>query len=121
VTRSMSNPPREMTEQWTCGRCGVSARFAPGFQATAEPMGWARSHGEWRCLACRRAEAIDAAGSGSSGSPAATRRRALTEFELLRDPSASDRVIAKRVKCATHVVVPVRAELRASGRLRGAE
>ena len=47
----------------------------------------------------------------------ASRRRALTEFELLRDPAASDRLIAKRVQCPTHVVAPVRAALRRAGRL----
>ena len=116
-----AQPRGLMDDVWTCGRCGVSARFAPGFQGRAKPTGWAKSQGEWRCLACRRAEAIDAAGSGSSAGPAATRRRALTEFELLRDPSAPNRVIAKRVKCPTRVVVPIRAELRASGRLRRME
>jgi hypothetical protein len=44
-------------------------------------------------------------------------RRALTEFELRRDPAASDRLIAKRAKCPTAFVAPVRAALRKAGRL----
>jgi hypothetical protein len=47
----------------------------------------------------------------------ASRRRALTEFELLRDPAASDHLIAKRAKCPTAFVAPVRAALRKAGRL----
>jgi hypothetical protein len=106
-----------MGDAWTCGRCGVCASFAPGFRDRAEPIGWAKSHGEWRCLACRRAAAVEAAEHGNARGAATVRRRALTEFELLRDPSAPDRVIAKRVNCPTRVVVPIRAELHASGRL----
>ncbi|MGH2964739.1 MAG: hypothetical protein ACRDMH_05075 [Solirubrobacterales bacterium] len=47
----------------------------------------------------------------------ARRRRALTEFELLRDPAASDHLIAKRAQCPTRFVPPVRAALRKAGRL----
>jgi hypothetical protein len=106
---------------WTCGRCGVSARFAPGSQARSKPIGWAKSHREWRCLACRRADAVEAAEHGNAAGASAVRRRALTEFELLRDPAAPDRVIAKRVNCPSRFVIPIRADLRASGRLRSLE
>jgi hypothetical protein len=109
-----------MATTWTCGRCGVSTSFAHGSREPAEPPGWAHTDGDWRCLACRREEAIEAAEPESAGGTAASRRRALTEFELLRDPSAPDNVIAKRVKCPTRSVVPVRAALRATGRLRRA-
>ena len=110
-----------MGNAWTCGRCGVSATFAPGFQDRAEPTGWAKSDGEWRCLSCRRTEAIEAAEHANAAGARAARRRALTEFELLRDPAAPDRVIAKRVNCPTRFVIPIRAELHASGRLRSLE
>jgi hypothetical protein len=83
-------------------------------------MGWAKSHGEWRCLACRRAEAVEVAERGNAAGASAVRRRALTEFELLRDPAATDRVIAKRVNCPTRFVRPIRADLRASGQLHSA-
>ena len=110
-----------MARSWTCDRCRVKTSFSPGTDEPDEPEGWARVDGEWRCLACRRTEVLDAAASigGSGASP--TRRRALAEFELLRDPTASDRVIAKRVKCNTASVRPIRAALRATGRLRREE
>ena len=59
------------------------------------------------------AEASEQAAAGAK----ARRRRALTEFELLRDPAASDRLIAKRAKCPTAFVAPVRAALRKAGKL----
>jgi len=106
-----------MSEAWTCGRCGVTASFAPGSEQPAEPIGWARSKGEWRCLGCRRTEVIEAAVPTNVAGASAMRRRALTEFELLRDPTAPDRIIARRAKCPTRGVSPVRAALRAAGRL----
>lgn len=59
------------------------------------------------------AEASERAPAGAT----ARRRRALTEFELLRDPAPSDRLIAKRAKCPTDFVSPVRAALRKAARL----
>jgi hypothetical protein len=109
-----------MSGAWTCGRCGVKATFQAGHAPASQPNGWSRSTGEWRCLGCRRLEAIEAAPSDGA-TPAVNRRRALTEFELLRDPSAPDRMIAKRVKCPTTLVKPVRAALLADGRLKPAE
>jgi hypothetical protein len=110
-----------MDGNWTCGRCGVTASFAPGSDQPAEPVGWARANGDWRCLGCRRIEVIEAAGPRDAAGASAVRRRALTEFELLRDPAAPDRVIARRAKCPTRMVVPVRAALRAEGRLGNAK
>ena len=106
-----------MTKTWACGRCGVRTSFAVGAPEPAEPTGWARAEGEWRCLACRRTEVIEAAASNDAADAARRRRRALTEFELLRDPSAPDQLIAKRVNCATRTIAPVRAALHAAGQL----
>jgi hypothetical protein len=108
-------------ETWTCGRCGVITSFAPASEAPTQPLGWVHADGEWRCLGCRRTEVIEAAAPSNAASASATRRRALTEFELLRDPTAPDRVIARRVKCPTGSVSPVRAALQAAGRMRQAE
>jgi hypothetical protein len=99
-----------MGKTWTCSRCGVTTSFAPGSDEPLEPSGWAQAGAEWRCLSCRRLEVVEASGP-------ARRRRALTEFELLRDPTASDRVIAKRVNCPTGAVVSVRAALCLTSRL----
>jgi hypothetical protein len=101
-----------VSQSWTCDRCGVRESFSPGSAEPVEPDGWAEVDGQWRCLACRRAVVVDDAGAGSGAA-----RRALAEFELLRDPSASDRAIAKRIKCATSAVTPIRARLRAAGLL----
>ena len=101
---------------WTCQRCGVVAHFAHSEPAD-HPNGWANTELGWRCLGCRRSEAIEAAKPAGSGVRAATRRRALIEFELIRDPLAADREIARRVKCPTYLVVPVRAALHVDGRL----
>jgi hypothetical protein len=89
--------------------------FAPGFARAEPPVGWGRADRGWLCLGCRRQHAVDEAAAEGQGSVAEVRRRALTEFELQRDPSAPDHVIAKRVKCATSYVLPVRAELRDAG------
>jgi hypothetical protein len=106
-----------MSGSWTCSRCGVTATFGPGATVPTQPEGWEQSHGEWLCLGCRRAEVADAAASADEPDRSARRRRALTEFELLRDPSATDQLIAKRVRCPTAFVRPVRAALLESGRL----
>jgi len=65
----------------------------------------------------------DRAGARTRRAPAGSgaARRALAEFELLRDPSASDRAIAKRIKCSTSAVTSIRAHLRAVGWLDRAE
>jgi hypothetical protein len=110
-----------MGKTWICSRCGVTASFAPGSDEPLEPSGWAQTGAEWRCLSCRRLEAVEATGATTAKGAPARRRRALTEFELLRDPAAPDRVIAKRANCPTTTVVSVRAALRVAGRLGNAE
>jgi len=111
-----------MARTWTCSRCDVTATFEAGGSEQRSPTGWAEHGGEWRCLGCRRAEVAESAFDGSQDGRSARRRLALTEFELLRDPSASDQLIAKRVRCPTASVRPVRRALHDAGRLRpGAE
>ena len=110
-----------MGETWTCGRCGVTTSYESGSDTPAEPLGWAQGDEGWRCLGCRRIEVVEATVPSDDASEAVVRRRALTEFELLRDPAASDRDIARRVKCPTGTVSPIRAALLADGRLQPAE
>ena len=74
--------------------------------------------GEWLCLRCRRERVMAEASTVAAEGGKARRRRALTEFELLRDPEASDHLIAKRAQCPTPVVRPVRAALLRAGRLK---
>jgi hypothetical protein len=110
-----------MSGTWTCGRCGVTASFETGALQPVHPVGWAQTEGSWCCLGCRRTEVVDGATASEGTSAAVSRRRALTEFELLRDHAATDRIIARRVRCPTAAVPPVRAALRADGRLPPAE
>ena len=85
-----------------------------------EPSGWAQTDDGWRCLMCRRTEAVEAAGPRRAQGASARRRRALTEFEIRRDPAAPDWVIAKRAGCPTAKVGSIRAALRAAVRRPGA-
>ena len=109
-----------MDRMWTCSRCRVKVTFPRGGHQPPSPTGWARCDGEWRCLGCRREQVAESASAGAGSERSRTRRRALTEFELVRDPGASDQLIAKRVRCPTALVGPVRASLRDAGKLRRA-
>jgi hypothetical protein len=101
---------------WTCAECGVRASFAAG-AALSEPETWIEDSEGWHCLRCRREAAMAAVGQKLGGSLSAQRRRALLEFELLRAPSQSDMIIARRAACPTSRVAPVRSELLEAGRL----
>ena len=57
--------------------------------------------------------------SGDEGTLTQRRRRNLLEFEMLRDPDAGDFEIARRAKCPTARVAPVRRELVEAGKLAG--
>src|SRR5688500_13560316 len=100
-----------MGRMWTCSRCQVVVTVPRGGEQPAAPPGWARCGGEWRCLGCRRTEVAEGASAGTGAERSRSRRRALTEFELVRDPGASDQLIAKRVRCPTALLGPVRASL----------
>jgi hypothetical protein len=105
-----------MDATWTCATCRVVASFAEP-SALVLPVGWAKVEDGWSCLACRRQEVINAAAPANAVGAAGSRRRALIEFELMREPSAANHEIAKRAKCATFTVRPIRAALQADGRL----
>jgi hypothetical protein len=93
----------------------MTTSFKAGAKAPARPEGWAKEKGQWRCLRCRREEVVEAV--SDQGGDKAAQRRALIEFELLREPEANDRDIARRAGCQAPLVGPVRAELRKEGRL----
>jgi hypothetical protein len=101
---------------WTCHDCGVVASFVrPHTNGT--PDGWAEEAGGWLCLNCRREAVIAEVQGESRQERQSDRRRALTEFELLRDPDASDGAIARRARTSSAMVRPVRARMREAGRL----
>lgn len=106
-----------MAASWSCGGCGVTASFGAQTPAPEHPAGWAQEDGEWRCLRCRREQVMERTCAADGADSKARRRRALTEFELLRDPDAADHMIAKRVRCSTAMVRPVRAALDRAGKL----
>ena len=106
------------SRSWTCGRCGVVASYGAGTAVPAQPGGWARENRQWRCLKCRRDDAMDEAATGAGAEEKAQRRRALTEFELRRDPDASDQLIARRAGCPTRLVQPARTALLEQGTLQ---
>jgi hypothetical protein len=106
------------TRRWTCGGCGVTVSFPGNETAPRRPEGWAKRGKAWRCLRCRREEAMDEAAETADASDVkSVRRRALVEFELLRDPEAADIVVARRARCSSAIVAPVRAALRKEGKL----
>ena len=100
---------------WTCADCGVVASFDR--PDGGEPDGWAKENGTWRCLGCRREKVIADATTTPDDAGRAATRQAIAEFELLRDPEASDGQVARRAKTSPAIVRPIRAELRASGKL----
>jgi hypothetical protein len=103
-----------MASSWTCTRCEVTTTL--GDTELEHPVGWAKENGKWLCLGCRRLEveeSVQADGTEGKGGQAAARRRALTEFEIRRDPEAPDQVIAQRARCSTSTVAPVREAMRA--------
>jgi hypothetical protein len=101
---------------WTCVDCGVTASFDPP-RRQAVPDGWTKDDRGWLCLGCRREAVAATITVTNDGAGRSERRRALTEFELLRDPAASDGQIARRAHTSPAVVRPVRAEMREAGRL----
>jgi hypothetical protein len=97
--------------------CGVTVSFPGNHSARSHPEGWGRRDGAWMCLGCRREAAMAAAASVGDSDSKSVRRRALVEFELLRDPEAADIVVARRARCSSAMVTPIRAALREQGRL----
>ena len=77
-----------MSRRWTCGRCAVIVSYGPEADVPTRPDGWVRDNGAWRCLRCRREDAMDEASSASTAEGRADRRRALLAFEIRRDPAA---------------------------------
>jgi hypothetical protein len=102
---------------WTCERCGVSVRFRADVDAPLQPNGWLESAEGWHCLGCRRDQELERARAEADADAPPNRRLVMTEFELARDPVASDRLIAKRVRCPTATVAPIRAAMLETGRL----
>jgi hypothetical protein len=91
------------------------ASFSEPVSSSSRPSGWVRGDRGWICLDCQREEIRASVPSTGDADGRAERRRAMVEFELRRDPEASDGLIAKRSKTSSVIVRPIRAELRESG------
>ena len=105
------------TASWTCVDCAVTATYTSS--STATPRSWIHGTRGWLCLNCQREEVIASVPTTPDDESRKARRRALIEFELRRDPEASDGQVARRAHTSTSTVRPVRAELRAEGELSG--
>ena len=116
----MSTATRTRDARWTCSRCEMTIRWAPGHERKGRPAGWADIGGEPHCLRCRREAAADEAilnaPEGSTREERAKlRAAALLEFELRRDPDRSNGEIAKVVRCSVPAVLKSRRRLEGSG------
>jgi hypothetical protein len=113
-------------QDWECSDCGVRVSFglAPGRDSPtsaavrSQPDHWVADERGWHCLGCQREAVLNQPTVEGAGTQAQQRRRALVEFELLREPAATDAEIARRAKCTRAQVSPVRTELLHSGQLR---
>ena len=111
-------------KDWECSDCGVRVTFdlagrrdspAP---ARSKPDYWVADERGWHCLRCQREAVLNQPTVDGAGTPAQQRRRALVRFELLREPAATDAEVARRAKCTSAQVAPVRSDLVDSGHLR---
>lgn len=94
---------------WTCARCGMTARFMPGALNLSEmPASWDEVNGIAYCLSCRRKMAGEAkadalAEEESMADLVRADAEGRVEFELLRTPDRCDTRIARA--CGTNVIV----------------
>jgi hypothetical protein len=111
---------------WECSDCGVRVTFdlAGGRDspspaaARPAPDNWVADERGWHCLRCQREAVLNQPIVDGAGTQAQQRRRALVRFELLRKPAATDAEVARRAKCTTAQVAPVREALVHRGQLR---
>jgi hypothetical protein len=103
---------------WTCADCGLTVTDTP-----MRPDGWWVTSAGWCCLDCRRsrvqAEALADAGLDVTDRRAPSiRRRALIEFELLRQSGGILVEIARIASVSPQRIGAIRNGLVAAGRLR---
>jgi hypothetical protein len=112
-------------KDWECSDCGVRVTFdlgagrdSPAAAARSQPDHWVADERGWHCLRCQREAVANKPAVEGAGTGAQQRRRALVEFELLREPAATDAEVARRAKCTPAQVSPIRTDLVDSGQLR---
>jgi hypothetical protein len=112
-------------EEWECSACGVKVRFdleamrgsGDPLTAPSQPAHWMSDMRGWHCLGCQREAVASAPTIEGDGTQAQQRRRALVEFELLREPAPTDLQIARGAKCTCAHVARLRADLVRCGKL----
>jgi hypothetical protein len=102
--------------EWTCARCGVTARFMAGVTEPHFPVGWSEDGGILYCLGCRRELAgEESAAAVADDAGGAEERKANSvgriEFEMKRDPDQGDTRIARSCRTSVTAVRQVRERL----------
>jgi hypothetical protein len=108
----------EAPARWTCGYCGVEARWMSDHEQRGLPANWTENQQGAFCLACRRELAAEAAVSRTSldlsfRERARLRSFAVIEFEVRRDPCRSNAKIANAVHTSVVAVQKARQRLDA--------
>jgi hypothetical protein len=94
----------------------MTVSFAPDVESPRLPTTWAKENGELYCLACRRdmageAGLEDVPEDAPDQKRLQIRSQARIAFEIKRDPSRQDNVIAKACGTSTVAVRKARARL----------
>jgi hypothetical protein len=102
---------------WVCSRCDVRASWLPGGEG-GTPPGWGKADGQLHCLACRRAiageEAVAAASPDQTEAVTRIRTAGVIRFEIERDPTRSNSVIARACRTSVPAVTRVRGDMTAA-------
>lgn len=109
---------RDAPQRWTCGKCGVEARWNSSHEQRGLPANWTENHQGPVCLHCRRELAADAAVSTldlSLKERARLRSSTIIEFEVRRAPDRSNSQIASAVHTSVVAVQKARERLGVSG------
>ena len=98
-------------KNWVCTRCDVRASWLPGAEGGVPP-GWGKEDAQLHCLACRRAlageRAVEAAKLDKTDAVTRVRTAGVIRFEIERDPSRSNSVIARVCRTSVPAVLRVR-------------
>lgn len=114
---------RGATKSWVCSRCDVRASWLPGGDG-GTPPGWGKVGTQLHCLACRRAvageAAVEAAELDKTETVTRVRTAGVIRFEIERDPSRSNSVIARVCRTSVPAVLRVRGGMGSSQRASSA-
>lgn len=110
--------PKTKDQSWICSRCGVRASWLPGTEGRM-PAGWGKIGRRLHCLSCRRLvageRAVAAADPDQAESVTRIRAAGVIRFEIERDPSRSNSVIARACRTSVPAVTRVRNDMTPSG------